>query len=67
MLKLYFIPVKAARITRKNYEDLKKIDTCDGVLSEGTIEDFEGDWFVVTVAGNEVMAGNRLLVPANEK
>lgn len=66
LLKPYYIPIRAARITRKNWKQLKKIDTGDGVLEEGGFEDFEGDWFIVTITGNEIMSGDRFLLPAKE-
>ena len=66
MLKLYYREVKAIRITRGNFQKLKKLDEGDGVLEEG-IECVVGDWFVETDSGFEVMAGNVSLIPIKKR
>jgi len=62
MLKPYYLEIKAVRITRKNYQELKKLDTGDGVLDCG-IEECEGDWFTEGTNGFEIMPGNITLIP----
>ena len=63
MLKSYYHKIQAIRITKKNFQELKKLDTADGVLDEGTIEDFEGDWFIErNTNGYEVMSGSETLI-----
>ncbi len=68
LMKLYYRELRAVRITRKNYPALKELDVGDGVLSEGvcTFEEVEGDWFVETEVGYEVMAGNVILIPVKK-
>lgn len=61
MLKPYYIEIRAVRITRKNYKELKELDTGDGVLECG-IEECEGDWFIEGVNGYELMPGNTTLI-----
>jgi len=63
MLKPYYYKVQAVKITRKNYQKLKELDSADGVLDEGHFEDFEGDWFVNGTNGYEIWAGNLPLIP----
>jgi len=62
-LKPYHLKVHAIKITRKNFQELKKLDTGDGVLEEGDIDDFLGDWFVVMDNGNQIWPGSETLTP----
>ncbi len=64
LLKPYYYEIQAVRITRDNFKELKKLDTGDGVLEEGNMEDFIGDWFVLGTNGYELMPGYIKLLPA---
>lgn len=63
VLKPYYYKIHAVKITRANYQALKKLDQGDGVLYEGSFEDFEGDWFIKEADGYKVMPGNETLIP----
>lgn len=66
MLKPYYQKIQAVRITRRNYQKLKELDTADGVLDEGCFEDFKGDWFIEGTNGYATCAGNVTLIPAHK-
>lgn len=63
MLKDYYIKVQAVRITKKNWSELLKLDSGDGVLDFDTFENLKGEWFVITEMGCEVMPSSRKLIP----
>jgi len=58
MFKKYYIEVQAVKITRDNFQQLKELDTADGVLDGGDIDDFIGDWFATGDNGYQVIPGN---------
>lgn len=66
MLKPYYLKIQATKITQQNYQKLKELDVGDGVLDEGSFEDFEGDWFIEGTNGYAIMAGNTILIPIRE-
>ena len=49
--------IKAIRITRENFEDLKVMETGFGVLADAKIEDVEGEWFIDAEGGFQLMPG----------
>lgn len=63
MLKLYYLKIRAVKITQKNYQKLKELDTADGVLDEGVFEDFEGDWFAEGTNGYQILPRHTNLIP----
>lgn len=69
MLKPYYLEIQAVRITRKNWQKLKELDTGDGVLAESVcnFKDVEGDWFTMSESGNQVLPGNTILIPIKRK
>ena len=70
MLKPYYLKVQAAKISKKNYQELKKLDIGEGVLEEefgGNFSDVEGDWFVKMIDGYTVIPGYVTLIPVREK
>lgn len=64
MLKPYYYKVGAVKITRKNYEELKKLDEGDGCLNLLTEEEALGEWFVYSAGGFEIWSNSITLIPA---
>ncbi len=63
MFEEYYLEVRAIRITRKNYQQLKELDIADDILGECSFEDCEGDWFAEGTNGYELIPGNTTLIP----
>ena len=66
MLKWYYHKIQAVKITRKNFQALKELDGADNVLGEG-LDNLEGDWFIRTALGEEIMSGSEKLIPVDNR
>jgi hypothetical protein len=62
LLKPFYLKVQAIKVTKKNFQELKKLDTGEGVLGD-EMEDVEGECFVWMDSGYQIFPGHTKLIP----
>ena len=65
LLKPHNHRILAVKITNQNFNKLLEIEDGDSVLSEGSKDEFIGDWLISDDSGYQILPGYVLLTPIN--